>query len=87
VWLGPLFFKAPWAGIDSKPGTIVHETSHLTRATIDQQFGDPPHFAHGEQNAIQLALTDPAKAIANGDNYEYFAERSNLYADWGAPSP
>jgi RHS repeat-associated protein len=87
IHLGPYFFKAPWVGIDSKPGTIVHEVSHLTHLTIDQQFGNPPRTAYGEQNAIELAATDPAKAVANADNYEYFAERSNLYGDWGAPAP
>jgi peptidyl-Lys metalloendopeptidase len=68
VWLGPAFFAAPSTGTDSKPGTIVHETSHLAVGTGD--------FAYGELGAENLAVQDPNTAMQNADNYEYFAERS-----------
>jgi RHS repeat-associated protein len=78
IWLGTLFYSAPWAGIDSKPGTILHEVTHLALQTIDQQWGNPPVTMYGEQNAMTLAQQAPNLAAANPDNYEYFAEVSNM---------
>ena len=70
IWLGPAFFSAPWVGIDSKPGTIVHEVSHLALLTGDHVYG--------EAAAIGLAANQPDVAVQNADNYEYFAERSAM---------
>lgn len=70
IWLGPLFFSAPWSGIDSKPGVIVHEVSHLAVPTDD--------IAYGEDAAMALAAAHPDQALDNADNYEYFAERSAM---------
>jgi peptidyl-Lys metalloendopeptidase len=78
IWLGSLFFSAPWVGFDSKPGTIVHEASHLAKVATDLRYGEP--------NAEGLARSAPDLAVQNADNYEHFAERPNLYGDWGAPN-
>jgi peptidyl-Lys metalloendopeptidase len=62
------FFRAPNLGRDSAAGTLVHEMSHfnVVAGTDD--------YVYGEANALQLAATDPRRAIKNADNYEYFAE-------------
>jgi peptidyl-Lys metalloendopeptidase len=62
------FFHAPNMGRDSAAGTLVHEMSHfnVVAGTVD--------YVYGESAAMQLAQTDPRKAIKNADNYEYFAE-------------
>jgi peptidyl-Lys metalloendopeptidase len=51
-------------GTDSKGGTLVHEVSHfnVVAGTDDDAFG--------QTNAKNLARNDPAKALANADNYE-----------------
>jgi len=63
--LGPAYWQASPVGTDSQAGTIVHEVSHLVAGTQDYAYG---------QNALQLATTNPGKAIQNADNYEYYAE-------------
>jgi peptidyl-Lys metalloendopeptidase len=68
ISLGPAFWNAPATGRDSKAGTIVHELSHEECGTDDHVYG--------EVGAKDLALNDPAKAVNNADNYEYFAEDS-----------
>lgn len=37
-------------------------------------------IAEGQAAAFDLARTDPASAIQNGDNYEYFAENGEQLA-------
>ncbi|MFE6709458.1 M35 family metallo-endopeptidase [Streptomyces sp. NPDC057695] len=66
VWLCGSFWSAPMTGTDSKFGTLVHEWSHAKCSTED--------FAYGEAACLNLAVTDPRKAIYNADNVEYFAE-------------
>ena len=78
-WATPPFFSAPWVGIDSKPGTIVHETSHLAVPTDDIKYG--------EADAIGLAAAHPDLAVQNADSYEYFAERSAMPAAQQNPGP
>ena len=62
----PTFWKAPYSGLNSKPGTIVHELSHEVL-----RGGD---IAYGIDNAKRLAAVLPWIAVRNADNYEYFAE-------------
>lgn len=62
----PGFFRARMEGFDSRWGTLLHEATHLAAETQDH--------AYGPTAAQALARTDPAKAAANADNYEYFAE-------------
>jgi len=82
IWLGKLFYSAPWSGIDSKPGALIHEVTHLALQTVDQQWGGVTMY--GQQNAMTLADQAPSQAEANPDNYEYFAETNNMYGGWGS---
>ena len=68
IYLCKVFWQAPATGRDSKMGTLIHEMSHfnVVAATDD--------YVYGATGAHNLALTDPAKAIDNADNHEYFAE-------------
>jgi peptidyl-Lys metalloendopeptidase len=62
------FWTAPATGTDSKAGTLIHEMSHFnaTAATDDHVYG--------QAGAKSLAISDPAAALDNADNHEYFAE-------------
>jgi peptidyl-Lys metalloendopeptidase len=53
---------------DSKPGTFVHEMSHFTAIQGTQDY------TYGTSGAQNLAKSNPSRAVANADNYEYFAE-------------
>ena len=66
VWMCSSLWSAPATGTDSKFGTVVHELSHAVSSTDD--------FAYGQAAARNLAATNPANAIRNADNHEYFAE-------------
>jgi len=54
--------------IDSKPGTLLHEMSHFSDVAGTQDY------AYGTTNCKNLATSNPARATANADNYEYFSE-------------
>lgn len=64
------FWSAPNTGTDSKAGTLVHEMSHfnVVAGTDD--------WAYGQTATRSLASSDPAKALDNADNHEYFAENN-----------
>ena len=66
IHLCALFWSAPWSGLDSKPGVIVHELSHEVL-----RGGD---FRYSVAKAEKLAVNFPWLAVRNADNYEYFAE-------------
>ncbi|WP_193776779.1 M35 family metallo-endopeptidase [Streptomyces sp. E2N166] len=66
VWFCSGFWSAPLTGEDSKFGTVVHELSHAVCRTSD--------LAYGASGAHSLASTNPADAIRNADNHEYFTE-------------
>jgi peptidyl-Lys metalloendopeptidase len=70
IYLCKVFWTAPMTGTDSKAGTLIHEMSHfyLVSSTLD--------YVYGQTGAMNLAATDPAKAINNADNHEYFAENT-----------
>lgn len=70
IYLCGAFWAAPMKGTDSKAGTLIHEMSHFTVVA-----GTKDH-AYGQAAAKALALSDPAKAIANADSHEYFAENT-----------
>jgi peptidyl-Lys metalloendopeptidase len=70
VFLCPQFWNAPDSGTDTKYGTLIHEVTHEVAGTKDH--------AYGQTSCKNLAQNDPGKAIANGDNYEYFAEHYKL---------
>jgi len=54
--------------IDSKPGTLLHEMSHFS------DVAGTNDYAYGTTNCKNLATSNPARATANADNYEYFSE-------------
>ncbi|CEL51596.1 peptidyl-Lys metalloendopeptidase [Rhizoctonia solani AG-1 IB] len=70
VYLCSAFWNAPLTGTDSKAGTIVHEQSHFT------VNGGTDDHVYGQTGAKNLARSNPAQAIMNADNHEYFAENT-----------
>ncbi|PPQ64033.1 hypothetical protein CVT24_008846 [Panaeolus cyanescens] len=70
VYFCNAFWNAPNTGTDSKAGTIIHEASHFTRN------GGTDDLGYGHTNAKNLALNQPARAVMNADNHEYFAENT-----------
>lgn len=64
------FWSAPLTGTDSKAGTLIHEMSHFNVVA-----GTDDH-AYGQSAAKSLAASDPARALDNADNHEYFAENT-----------
>lgn len=68
VHLCNAFWNAPSLGIDSKAGTLVHESSHFT------VNGGTQDYAYGTSAAQSLAISNPDRAVMNADNHEYFAE-------------
>ncbi|CAE6476527.1 unnamed protein product [Rhizoctonia solani] len=70
IYLCSAFWNAPLTGTDSKAGTIVHEQSHFT------VNGGTDDHVYGQSGARSLAQSNPAQAIMNADNHEYFAENT-----------
>lgn len=70
VYLCDAYWTAPTKGTDSKGGTLVHELSHFTVVA-----GTDDHV-YGQSGAKNLAKTNPAQALNNADNHEYFAENT-----------
>ena len=70
VYLCGAFWGAANTGTDSRAGTLVHETSHFN---VVAGTGD---YGYGQTNAHNLARSNPAKAIINADNHEYFTENN-----------
>ncbi len=70
IYLCSVFWTAPLTGTDSKAGTLIHEMSHFT------VVAGTDDFVYGQAGAKNLAITDPAKAVNNADNHEYFAENT-----------
>jgi len=68
IYLCGQFWKSPTSGFDCTPGVIVHEASHFT------VVGGTQDYAYGTTAAKNLATSTPDRAVANADNYEYFAE-------------
>ena len=70
IYVCSVFWTAPMTGTDSKAGTLIHEMSHFNVVASTDDF------VYGQAGAKNLAITDPAKAINNADNHEYFAENT-----------
>ena len=68
IYLCGAFWNAPLAGTDSRGGTLIHEMSHFT------VVADTDDWAYGKTAAMALAVSNPTRALANADSYEYFAE-------------
>ena len=76
--------KKPVATTNSQGGVIIHEISHF-RVVADTDdvsnsvcttsgFLGLWHTCYGQPDATALANKDPAQALRNADNYEYYAE-------------
>jgi peptidyl-Lys metalloendopeptidase len=70
VYLCGVFWQVGTTGTDSQGGTLVHESSHFT---IN---GGTDDHVYGQSGAKSLAKSDPASAVDNADNHEYFAENN-----------
>jgi len=68
VHLCGAFWNAPSSGIDSKGGTLVHETSHFNVVAGTQDY------VYGTAGCKNLAISNPSQAVNNADTHEYFAE-------------
>jgi peptidyl-Lys metalloendopeptidase len=71
MFFTPDFFAQSKTGTDSRQGTIIHELSHLSGATLK-----PETYKPGP--AKNLALSNPANARKNGDNFQYYYENANF---------
>jgi len=78
VYLCNQFWTTTTTGTDSRAGTLIHEIAHFNAVA-----GTYDHV-YGQAGAANLAATDPAQAIDNSDNYEYFAENTPATTDTGA---
>ncbi len=70
IWVCNAFWSAPLIGTDSKAGTLIHEISHF------DIVANTDDHAYGQTAARNLANNDPARAVFNADNHEYFAENT-----------
>jgi len=70
IFVCKAFWNAPNTGTDSKAGTLVHEMSHFNVVA-----GTDDHV-YGQAGAKSLAISNPANALDNADNHEYFAENT-----------
>jgi peptidyl-Lys metalloendopeptidase len=77
IYLCGAFWPSPATGSDSKAGTLIHEMSHFTVVAGTQDW------VYGKAASQNLAITDPAKAVTNADNHEYFAENTPPIVDSG----
>lgn len=70
IWLCPVFWSTTATGTDSRAGTLVHEVSHWN------VNGGTRDSVYGQSGAKNLASSNPARAVMNADNHEYFAENT-----------
>jgi peptidyl-Lys metalloendopeptidase len=70
VYLCGAFWSSPTTGTDSQAGTLIHELSHFT------VLGGTDDYVYGQSGAKSLAISNPANAVMNADNHEYFAENN-----------
>jgi len=70
IFVCKTFWTAPLTGTDSKAGTLIHEMSHFNAVA-----GTDDHV-YGQAGAKNLAISNPADALDNADNHEYFAENT-----------
>ena len=68
IFVDQAFVIAPKIGENSRAGTVTHEMSHFTLA------GGTRDFAYGTRTCRSLARSDPAKALRNADNFEFYVE-------------
>lgn len=81
IYVCGAFWPAPNTGTDSKAGTLIHELTHFT------VVGGTSDHAYGHSAAKALANSDPARAVMNADNHEYFAETGGTGGGGGNQAP
>jgi hypothetical protein len=76
VHICPNFFSDSTniSGMDSKAGTIGHESSHFRDIGGTTDRDSSGNLVYGQSNARQLAISDPAQALIHADSFEYFLE-------------
>lgn len=52
--------------------SILHEISHMTIGTLDQQVGAPARDAYGAEAALELREDNHQDAFRNADNWAYY---------------
>jgi peptidyl-Lys metalloendopeptidase len=72
IYLCGAYWPSVATGIDSKSGTIIHELAHFTILA-----GTTDH-AYGQSTCKSLAQSNPAKALMNSDNLQYFVEDEGM---------
>lgn len=70
IYVCGAFWSAPMTGTDSKAGTLIHEMTHFDVVAGTEDY------AYGQTAAASLAINNPAQALDNADNHEYFAENT-----------
>jgi len=70
IYACPVFWQVSLTGTDSQAGTLIHEMSHFTVVAGTQDY------VYGQSGAAALAISNPANAVMNADNHEYFAENT-----------
>ncbi len=70
MFLDLAFVRAPRVGENSRAGTFVHEMSHFVIA------GGTKDFVYGTAKCRRLARANPALALNNADNFEFWAENA-----------
>jgi hypothetical protein len=82
AWNAKPLFSPTGQSVDSKYLTMVHEVTHLVLNTDD--VGPNPY---GYQNCVNKALSSPANAKKNADNWAYFMDNLEVtaimpYQEW-----
>ncbi|SDF82142.1 peptidyl-Lys metalloendopeptidase [Lentzea fradiae] len=70
IYLCRVFWQSEPTGTDSQAGTLVHEATHF------RVNGGSQDIEYGQDDCLELARTNPDRAVVNADNYEYFAENT-----------
>jgi peptidyl-Lys metalloendopeptidase len=66
------FWRAAGTGIDSRPGVIVHEMTHIAAGTGDRDREG--RFVYGPTSVQRLATKGDGAAVMVADAHEYFLE-------------
>lgn len=75
IYVCTTYLAAPALGTDSRAGTLIHLGSQFQVTASTQSY------AYGQTSSHALAVNNTAQAIANSDNYEYFAENTPATTD------
>jgi peptidyl-Lys metalloendopeptidase len=70
IYLCDEFWTASATGTDTKGGTLIHEIAHF------KIVANTDDHAYGQSKAKSLAQSNPATALQNSDNLQYFVENN-----------